>query len=63
MKNYVKPMIAEAELFTQEAIAVSIPKTRYNLGADGDATLGSYLLKNNETVSQMVGSKYDRKAL
>lgn len=62
MKNYVKPMIAEAELFTQEAIAVSIPKTRYNLGT-GDATLETYLLKNNEVVSQMVGSRYDRTTL
>lgn len=62
MKNYVKPMIAEAELFTQEAIAVSIPKTRYNLGTDA-ATLETYVLTNNEVVSQMVGSRYDRTQL
>ena len=61
MKNYIKPMIAEAELFTQEAIAVSIPKTRYNIGSGDEATLDKYVLQNNEVVSQMVGSRYIRK--
>ncbi len=60
MKNYVKPMIAEAELFTQEAIAVSIPKTRYNLGTQDAATLEKYVLQNGEVVSQLVGSRYIR---
>lgn len=29
MKTYVKPSICEVELFTQDAISLSIPKTTY----------------------------------
>ncbi|MBR4030681.1 MAG: hypothetical protein IKJ06_04725 [Clostridia bacterium] len=29
MKTYIKPAISEVELFTQDAISLSIPKTTY----------------------------------
>lgn len=53
MKAYIKPVIAEVELFTQDAIALTIPKTTYkrNAGKFTDAELIAYALRDGEALS------------
>lgn len=53
MKAYIKPAIAEVELFTQDSIALTIPKTTYKKGAAGFTydQLLAYALNDGESVS------------
>lgn len=54
MKAYIKPAIAEVELFTQDSIALTIPKTTYKKSAAGGFTrdqLLAYALNDGESVS------------
>ena len=57
MKAYMKPEIAEVELFTQDAISLTVPKTVYRRSAAksgsfvADDELIAYLLKEDEALS------------
>ncbi len=53
MKAYIKPAIAEAELFTQDSIALTIPKTTYKKNAAGFTRdqLLAYALNEGQSVS------------
>lgn len=54
MKTYIRPEISEAELFTQDSIALSIPKTVYKKSAGGAFTqdqLINMALSNGESLS------------
>ena len=53
MKAYIKPEIAEVELFTQDSIALTIPKTTYRRigGSFSDSELIAYALKDGEALS------------
>lgn len=55
MKSYVKPEIKEVELFTQDEISLTIPKTVYKrtggAGSFDDASLVAYTLQSGERLS------------
>lgn len=57
MKAYMKPAIAEVELFTKDAISLTVPKTVYRRSvAKGgefvaDDALIAYALKTGEALS------------
>lgn len=53
MKAYIKPVIAEVELFTQDAIALTIPKTTYKRKSSSftDEQLIAFALRNGEALS------------
>lgn len=55
MKSYVKPEIKEVELFTQDEISLTIPKTVYKrtggTGSFADASLVAYTLQSGERLS------------
>ncbi len=56
MKTYVKPSICEVELFTQDAISLTIPKTIYKRsGASGFTRdqLIAMALENESIVSSL----------
>lgn len=57
MKAYIKPSIAEVELFTQDAISLTVPKTVYKRSAAkggtfaADEQLIAYSLAAGEALS------------
>lgn len=57
MKAYMKPAIAEVELFTQDAISLTVPKTVYRRSAakggtfTADDELIAYALRSGEALS------------
>ena len=57
MQAYMKPEIAEIELFTQDAISLTVPKTVYKRSAAtngkfvADDELIAYALKHDEALS------------
>ena len=64
MKAYMKPEIAEVELFTHDAISLTVPKTVYKRSAAkggnfvADDELIAYALKQGEALSGTAALKW-----